>query len=149
MGILGALFGGSKSKATSENKAYPFIKDTLGGAVGTGAGAINQLGGELSGGFDNYLNNSGFDFAASEGLKGLTGSAAAGGLLRSGSATKGMASFLEGLRAQRYENFLNQLGNVGQLGLGAGGVVTGAGATSTSTGKSNGGIINGLAGLFG
>jgi hypothetical protein len=150
MGILGALFGGSKSKSTStsSNKAFDFLKDAFGGGVSAGAGGINALGSELSGGFEGFKDKAGFDFGLNEGMDAITGNAAASGLLRSGSTGKALTRFGNDYQSGMYMNYLDRLGQLGQLGLGAGGVLAGAGgeSTGTSSGKSQNGILNTLFG---
>lgn len=142
MGILGALFGGSKQK--SDNKSFDFLKGALSPAISGGVNSLNSLTGELAGGFDGYKKNAGFDFAMGEGLKGITGTAASGGLLRSGSAGKAFQRFGTGLTGQFYDNFLNKLGLASQLGLGAANSLAGAG--QQSSGKSQNGILSTLFG---
>lgn len=148
MDILGALFGGSKSKGSSKstNRAFGQLQGQLSPAIEAGTGAVGQLGNALSGGFDQYLEDGGFDFALGEGMRGITGAGAAKGLLRSGSTSRALAGFADGLARQRYDNYLNQLGQLGQLGLGGAGVLAGAGqeSTSTSRGKSQNGILTSL-----
>lgn len=151
MGILGALFGGSKQKSssTSGNNAYGFLSGALQPSVTTGTNALNTMSGALGGSFGDYLKNAGFNTALSQRLTGITGAGATRGLLNSG-ATGRAAALGEGdLRSQYFGNWLSGLGQVGQLGIGgAGGLLASAGAHSESTGKgsSNGGILSTLFG---
>src|SRR5688572_9595840 len=131
MGILQSLFGGSKSKATSENKAFPFLQGALQPAVTGGVNALNNLNSELGGGFEGYMDKAGFDFQLGEGLKGIAGAKAAQGLLRSGSHGRSIADYATKLKSTMYDNFLNKLAMPAQLGLGAAGALAGAGQTST------------------
>lgn len=144
MGLLSALFGGSSSK--SSNQAYPYLQGALSPAVSAGTGAIGTLSNALNGGFDQYLKDAGFNDVLSNGLRGITGANAAKGLLRSGADQKALLNYSNTEKGTFYQNWLNNLQNLGQLGLGAAGTVAGAG--STSSGSSNGGIIPGLASLF-
>lgn len=150
MGLLQSLFGGSKSKQKSEsgNLAYPFLSGALQGPTTAGLSGINTLNQELSGGFEGYKKNAGFDFALGEGLRGVTGGAAAAGMLNSGPTKKALSRYVLGLTNQFYDNYLNRVGGLGQLGLGAAGVLAGAGGYSKGegSGKSSNGI---LATLFG
>lgn len=141
MGILRALFGGSKSRA--DNQAFPQLQSQLTPGIQAGVGGITQLGNELGGGFDDYLDKSGFNFAAGEGLKGIAGSNAARGLLRSGASSRAFGQFMEGLRSQRYDNFLNQVRGLGELGIGAASTLTSAGQRERSR-DSGEGIIGTL-----
>ena len=146
MGLLQSLFGGSKQSSTSDNKALPFLQGALQPAITGGTNMLNSLNSELSGGFDKFKKNSGFDFMLGEGLKGITGSRAAQGMLRSGGTGSRYLQLANDLGTQSYTNYLDRLGTAGQLGLGAAGTLAGAGQTSTSKGKSSNGI---LATLFG
>lgn len=146
MGLLSSLFGGSKSSATSSNQAYGFLAPALQPAVQGGVNAMGMLGDELAGGFDQFKKNAGFDFQLGEGLKGVTGAGAAGSLLRSGSTARGIADYATGLNSSMYGNWLDRIGQMGQLGLGAAGALTSAGQQSTSTGKQKGGILPALFG---
>jgi hypothetical protein len=151
MGILGALFGGSKQKSSNEsgNNAYGFLSGALQPSVGTGTNALNTLSSGVGGSFTDYLKNAGFDTALKDRLTGITGAGAARGLLNSG-ATGRAAALGEGdLRSQFYNNWLGKLGDVAQLGIGgAGGLLAGAGSYSkgTSKGSSQGGILSTLFG---
>lgn len=142
MGLLSALFGGSKS--SSENKAFGQINKQLTPVIGAGTNAVNSLNDLTAGGFQGFLKNAGFNFNLGEGLKGITGGAAAGGLLRSGGTGKAFTKFAGDLRSNYLNNYTGLLGNIAGLGLNAAGTVAGAGATSK--GSSNGGIIPGLFG---
>jgi hypothetical protein len=137
MSLLNSLFGGSKN--SSNNKAYDQLNRQLSPSIGAGTSGIGQLSNALSGGFDDYLDQSSFNFALGEGMRGITGAGAAKGLLRSGASTRALARYADGLKGQRFDNYLNQLGQLGQLGLGAAGVVAGAG--QQSSGKSSNGIL--------
>lgn len=151
MGILGALFGGSKQKNSSEsgNNAYGFLSGALQPAVGTGVNALNTLSSGVGGSFEDYMKNSGFGTALSERLKGITGGGAARGLLNSGATGRAMALGEGDLRSKYYDNWLSGLGKVSELGIsGAGGLMANAGAYSKGSGKgsSQGGILSTLFG---
>lgn len=146
MGILQSLFGGSSSKSSSDNKAFPFLQGALSPAITGGTNMLNRLNEELSGGFDDFKKNIGFDFMLGEGLKGITGGRAASGLLRSGGTGRRYLDLANDLGQGAYTNYLDRLSTAGNLGLGAAGALAGAGQISTSKGKSSNGI---LATLFG
>lgn len=147
MGFLSALFGGSDQKSSSSNKAFPFLQGALSPAVSAGTGAVSTLSDNL-GSFADYKKNAGFDNALNYGADAITGNAAAQGLLRSGSTKKSLGNMITSLTGQYYDNFLNHVGQLGQLGLGAAGTLAGAGQESHGSGSSTGGIIPGLAQLF-
>lgn len=154
-GVIRTLFGGSKSEnssasqQSSSNRAWGSLKDPLSGITGGGANVFNKLTDALSGGFDDYKKNAGFDFALNRGQQGITGNAAARGLLNSGSTMKGLAEFETGLGSQFYNNWLDRLNNVAQTGIGAGGVLTGAGGVSSGTSTSKGGATDSGKGILG
>lgn len=61
---------------------------------------------------DDFLNSTAYNFLQTQGMRGVTNSAAARGLATSGAALKGAASFLSGLNSQFYQqNFNNQVTN--------------------------------------
>lgn len=134
MGILRSIFGGSSK---SYNKAAPWINDTFKPAAQTGLGGLTQLGNELSGGFDSYKQNSGYNFGLNEGMDGITGNAAAHGLLRSGSTGKALERYgADYFKNRYYDDYLGNLGSLAGLGLGAGGLV--ANANEVNRGGSSG-----------
>lgn len=125
-----------KSQSSSTNQAYPFLQGALGGSVSSVGDSISALQALLSGdssGFDAYKAATGFNGALSQGLEGVTGAEAAKGLLRSGSAGKAFETYGDNLENQYAQNYLSNLVGVGQLGLGAGQILGGAGNTSQST----------------
>lgn len=144
MGILGTLFGGSKNSSTSSNKAYDYLRDQLGGAIGQGTNFLGRLGDELSDGFEGFKRKAGFDFQLGEGLRGITGTGAASGLLRSGGTGKAFAQFGNNLQSGMYGNYLDRLGGLSNQGLQAAGILAGAGQESTSTGKSKNSVLTSL-----
>jgi len=151
---MGGLLGGSKQKSTSSNQAYGDIKSAFAPVMGTTGQSTNAisallgLGGDTDGqnaAFDNYRKNTGYDFAMDQGSRAITGSAAAKGLLGSGSTAKALTSFGQNLANQNFGSYLDQLFKLGQTGIQAGQVLGGAGQTSTSTSKNK----KGLGGLVG
>lgn len=170
-GVLKSLFGGSdstqqsNSTSTSEsgNQSYNFLKDSLGGNIGTGNNAFQSIAallgqggdaGAAKAGLDNYLGSTGYNFMLDQGSKAITGNAAAKGLLNSGSTAKALTSFGQNIGSQYFNNYLGQLGSLFSGGLQSAGAISGAGgysnsqSNSSSTGKSNSqnGIIPGLFG---
>lgn len=151
---MGGILGGSKSKSTSSNRAYDTINEAFApvlGATGSGANALMAMlgiGGDPAAqgqGFQNFQNSTGYNFMLDSGSKAITNNAAAKGLLRSGSTAKALTSYGQNLASTRYNDYMNQLLGLANLGLGAGNVLTNAGQTSTTKSKSK----NGLGGLVG
>lgn len=156
-GITKALFGGSSNKSSSSNNAYSFLKDTLGGNVSQGANAMSAIGNFLGlggeggnaqagAGLDNWLSSTGGKFMLDQGSKAITGNAAAKGLLNSGATAKALTGYGQNLAATQSQNYLGNLAQLAQLGLGSAGTIAGAGGVSTGKGSSQNGIIPGLFG---
>lgn len=132
--------GGSNSSSSSGNRAYDFLQSTYGGQAQGGVQAQNALGNILGlngdaaqgNGFQNYLNSSGYKFQLGQGQNAITSSNAAGGLLNSGSALKGLAKYGQGLASNYLQQYMAQLSGLSNSGLQAGSLIGGAGATSKS-----------------
>lgn len=140
---MSSIFGGSKQSSSSSNKAFDSINSSfspLFGLAGTGAQGIQSLlGGDMSG-FNLFKDATGFDFAAEQGSRGITGNAAARGLLRSGSTGKSLVDYGNNIQNQYAQSYMDRLMGLSGLGMQAGGLVTQAGQTSESQGKSKEGI---------
>jgi hypothetical protein len=128
MGLLGSLFGGSKS--TSKNSAYGDISSAFKPGLSTTANVFNYLAGELGGGFDQYKDKAGFNFALNQGSRNISGSAAMRGLLNSGTTSKALARFESELGNQFYNNYLDKMSGVVGLGNQQAGILSGAGQVS-------------------
>lgn len=149
---MGGILGGSKQKSqsSSSNQAFQYLKDTfspLTSFAGSGANALQALLSGDTSGFENYKRATGFDAMAEQGSRGITGNAAASGLLRSGSTAKALQNYGTQLQNQYAGSYMDRLLNLANLGLGAGQLISGAGQTSNST--SSGKSKNGLGGLIG
>lgn len=139
--IVQGVFGGKKSKTS--NKAYDQLNSTfspLEAQAGTGANALASLLSGDASGFNNFKAATGFDGAAEAGSRGITGNAAASGLLRSGSTGKALENYGVGLQNQYSNDYMNHLLQQAQLGLGAGQLISGAGQVTKSSDKP--GIFN-------
>lgn len=158
-GIGRALFGGGKSKSSSGNKFADWAMQNLGGNVGTGNSAFQQIAALLGVGgtgganqqaadsaYQNFLKSSGFQNMLDTGSKAITGNAAAKGLLNSGSTLKRLTQFGQDLGQQSFSNYLNQLGSLFTGGLQSAGQVINSGQVSSGSQSSQGGIIPGLFG---
>jgi len=94
--IFQGIFGGSKSKQESKNLAYPGLVQEFGGIqdeATTGANALAALLRGDTSGFDTFKKSTGFDALLQDGSRGITGNAAANGLLRSGSSGKALVNY--------------------------------------------------------
>lgn len=144
----------SQQTSQSLNQAYPFLKDVLGGQVsnaGKGSSAIADLLGlngntGQSDAFNQFKDSSGYNFIQNEGIKGITGSNAAKGLLNSGSTLKGISQYSNNLANNFLNSYLSNLMGLSNTGIQAGQILASAGSTAnsqgTSFGNSNGSSIN-------
>lgn len=147
-------YGGEINTGQAANQA-------IAGALGLGAppAPVNALEGgtpaapgaapaggaaAVPGGFQNYLDSAGYNFAFDQGQRAITGSAAARGLLKSGSTLKALNRFGQGIGQQYFNNYLDRLEGVASRGLQAGSLVSSTGQTSTSEGSNDKGLIGGI-----
>jgi hypothetical protein len=144
---MSSIFGGSKQKSqsTSNNQAYGAISDYAGGLLPyaqQGASGLSSLLGGNTAGLDAFKNAMGYDFTAEQGSRGVTGNAAAAGLLRSGSTQKGLARYATGLNNQFADTYMDQLMKLAGVGQNAANTLAGAGqqSSTTSSGKSKEGM---------
>lgn len=140
---MSKIFGGSSQTSKSSNQAYGDIKTGFSPMfqyAGTGAEGVSKLLGGDASGFNAYKEATGFNPLAEQGSRGITGNAAARGLLRSGSTGKSLMDYGNAMNNQYASQYINQLLGLSNIGLGAGNLVAGAGQTSESKGKSKPGI---------
>ncbi len=145
---MSKIFGGSKQSGSSSNRAYGDIRGAMNpllGNAGTGANALQALLSGDTSGLDAYKDATGFDFAAEQGSRGITGNAAAGGLLRSGSTGKALQSFGQNINQQFAGNYMDRLLQQANLGFSAANAMAGAGNVQQQSSKSK----PGLSGLIG
>lgn len=149
---MSSIFGGSKqtSTSTSGNQAYNYIRDTYSPIAGSAMGNLTRIQDLLSGdatGLNRYKQATGFDQLLNMGSRGITGNAAASGLLRSGSTGKALANYGNTMQNQFANSYLQNLSGLAGMGLQAGNLISSAGNTSTS--NSSGGSTPGLGGSLG
>lgn len=189
IGLAGTLFGGSsaQSGASSAQKldltGYNYLTSGGGsdftkaaaanGVTGSNASqGIQNQEGQLLGtqpitdqtktAFDNYLGSTGYNFQMDQGQRAITGSAAARGILNSGSTAKALTTFGQGLGSSYFNNYIGQLGNLntqaansatqGQNAVSAAGGAGSSGGVAAGTAAQNGantmgGAIAGAAGI--
>lgn len=150
---MSSIFGGSKSKQSSSsqsssyNQAYPWLRDTYGGAAQTGLNGTNALSAllGLSGdpskyqdAFNNYKDSTGYDFMFDEGQRAINGNAAAKGSLQSGATLKALNQYGTNIASTYYNNYLDRLLGLSDSGYKAGSLISGAGGTAQSTSQSKG-----------
>jgi hypothetical protein len=140
---MSGIFGGSKKREVSENVNRTWLNDIFGQQAQTGVDATNSAMSLLQGdatGFDRFKDAVGFDWQAERGSRGITGNAAARGLLRSGPTGQALVEYGNQIQNQFANQYLQQLLGVSQAGLGAGGILEGAGRRSESNAREKPGI---------
>lgn len=157
-----ALFGGSQStqSQSSSNRAFPYLQESFNPFVQQGTQAQNQIANMLglngpqaqSEGFDNWRGSTGYNFGLNQGMRAITGSAAAKGLLNSGSTARALSQFGQDYASTKYGDYMNQLQNLVNPALQAGSIISSAGNVSQGSSKSSssnggfGGVVGTLLG---
>lgn len=138
IGGIGSLIGGSQaSNAALTGFHYLTGKNGIGSYVANGRNANTDAYGALtsedSPGFKNYLKSTGYNFALDQGSRAITGSAAARGLLNSGSTAKALTQYGQDTASKYFNDYLGQLGSVADRGLTASGQIGSAGTQGGAT----------------
>ncbi len=119
------------------------------GQTGTGYNYTGDpTGSEKEAGWKDFFTSPGYTFRQGEGIKALDRSASAKGRLMSGAQIKGVQSFGEGLAADEYGSYMNQLMGLAGLGQQGNSTLVGANSGLASSGANNtmaGGIARGSA----
>jgi hypothetical protein len=158
MGFLtGALSGSSTSHESSNgyNQAYNYLNGALSPSVSAGAGATNALASNLLGttspgsnpAFQNYQNNTGYQWQVGQGTQALQNSAAAQGLLNSGATLKAIDQYGQNAGLSSYQNYLSNLSGLAGQGQSAAGIIGNAGQV-TSSSKNTGQGLGSIFGMF-
>lgn len=131
--LLGLSGGGGSSGGGSSGGGGP-LKGGMSSSLAGGSG------GSATSGLENWANSGGMQFLREQGNKQITSNQAARGLLNSGSTLTALTKYGQGLGSTYLNQYMNHLFDFARLGLGAGGVMTSAGAYSkgTSDGGKNG-----------
>lgn len=144
---MSAIFGKpaqQQQTSHSDNQAYPYLQGAYSGQVHNGTDSADMLHAMLTGGagsdaaFTNYKNSAGFNSTLDAGSHAITNNNAAKGFLQSGATGKALEQFGQQTNQSYYNNFLDKLLGSSQQGLGAGGIISGAGQQSVSQGTSTG-----------
>lgn len=147
----------SNATSSSTNSAYPELHDALSGTVGNTGHASNAIAAMLGIGgdsaaqgqaFNNYKNSTGYQSTLDAGSQAITNNNAAHGFLQSGATGKALSNYGQQTNQQYYQNYMQQLLGLGNLGLGAGSLL-GSTANKTSTGTQTDKSKPGLGGLIG
>lgn len=136
----------SQQTSQSFNQAYPFLQSALGdqvGNAGKGSSAIASLLGlngsdDGAAAFNTFKDSSGYNFIQDQGIRGITGSNAAKGLLGSGSTLKAIGNYSSNLASSFLNSYLSNLMGLSNTGIQAGQVLSSAGSTANSQGTSYG-----------
>lgn len=161
-GLIGgaaSLFGGQSAKSNALT-GYNYLTGANGtqGYVNSGNAAntasanllgLNGATGQAQSGpaFQNYLNSTGYKFQRDQGTAAITGSAAARGLLNSGSTGKALEQYGQNLANTGFNNYLSQLNGQSTQGLTAAGQIGNAGTEGGQTAaKAASGEASGLGG---
>jgi len=139
---MGNLLG-SNSKQSSSNQNYAGSVAGLGGTVGDTGGAASAIqallgnGGTAAqqAGFNNYKNSSGYNFDLQQGENAITGSAAAKGLLNSGSTLKALSNYGQNTANNFLQQYIQNQSGLAGLGIQANNSINGAGNTQTGSSK--------------
>lgn len=139
---MGLSLGGGKSKgssnSSSSNVNNGMLVNSLGGATGATGQATGLMSSLLGGNTDalnKFADSGGMNFLEQQGDKGITAAKAGQGSLYSGSYGTALAKYNQGLGSTYLNDYMNQLNNLGQLGIGAGSVLANSGDVSQSQAK--------------
>lgn len=136
-GIVDTLFGkeGKQSSSTG-NHAYEGLNSAFSpalGYVGQAGGLASNI---LSQGPGGFADTGGMKFLLDQGTNQVNSNFYSRGLGQSGAAMKGLEKYRHGLASTYLNQYMDQVFNLGKLGLGAGGVLADAGRYSKSKGNS-------------
>lgn len=135
----GLSFGSGKSKGSSSSSSGNVNNGMLTGSLGPAVGATGQatglMGTMLNGGPEGFANSGGFNFLMNQGTKAVNSNMSSRGLLNSGADMQGLEDYRHGLASTYLDQYMNHVNQMGQLGLGAGGILSDSGRVSQSQGK--------------
>jgi len=150
-----------KYEATGSNVNNDLIKGIYTGQAEQGGVGMDYLTALLTGqgdtgaanqGYQNYLQQAGYEPALRDMSRAVVGGGAASGLLRSGSTAKALQSRGAEINQGFYNNYLSQLGNLNQSGQNAGQLLVGAGGGQVNERPRTAGMIASgigkIAGIF-
>jgi hypothetical protein len=148
MGLKSTIFGKAPKPQTQEsgNHAYDEINSAFKPGFGyfsKGGDMISNLlgaggAGAQTGALDNFANSGGMNFLREQGTRQIQSSAAARGMLHSGSTLKALEKYGQGLGSTYLSQYMDNLFKMSGLGLQAGGLVSSTGQYSKGTGQTAG-----------
>lgn len=132
---MGLSLGGGKSKNKSGNSNNGMLTGALGSTVGGAGNATSLMSNVLNGGPGGFADSGGFDFLLKKGTEGVNSDMASRGLLNSGADMKALEDYRGGLAQTFLDKYLGHVNEMGQLGVGAAGVLSDSGKTSKGKSK--------------
>lgn len=136
-------------KQESGNHAWGAINDAFKPALGYVTQGGNMMANLLgvgpggaaaqTGALDNWANSGGMKWQMEQGNRMINSNQAMKGLLQSGSTLKGLEKYGQGLGSTYLNQYMDQLGRLAGIGLGAGGTMAQAGQWSKGQGPTQGG----------
>lgn len=146
-GLVSSIFGGSKQSSQQQSGNYnnELIKNSLSPAMGyvtSGGNAMQALLGLGGDGAQaaaqaNFRNTPGYQFALQGGSDAINSNAAARGTFQSGATGKALAKYGSGLADQTYQNYMQNLLGLTNVGNQAANTIAGAGQYSSGTSSGN------------
>lgn len=135
---MGLSLGGGKSKdnSSSSNVNNPMLAGNFGPATQATGQATSLMSSVLGQGPGGYADSGGFKFLMDQGTQDVNSNMAARGLLNSGADMKGLENYRNGLASTYLNQYLDHTAQMGQLGVGAGGVLANSGDVSSRKAKS-------------
>lgn len=147
MGFITGKPAKSKGSTESGNHAWDSLSGSLSPATGyvtQGGNAVSALlglGGDSAaqkGALENFSNSAGMEFMREQGNKQINSNQAAKGLLNSGSTLTALTKYGQGLGQTYLNQYMQNLFGLGNLGIGASGVLADAGRWSKGETSSKG-----------
>jgi len=166
LGLVSSIFGGANSRKqeAAAGQGFDYLKNNglVNAAQSTGQhglqradqagglyGALLGLGGDqqaANDAFNQYKDSTGYQFRMDQGLRGITDSRAAQGVLNSGATSKALMDYGQGMASREFSNYLGQLGNAQQFGNQQGSLglrsALGVGYEGSQAGAARAGIAN-------
>jgi hypothetical protein len=134
----------AKAQVTAANAAtaeqqrqYDLTRSDYAPYLGAGTNALAQMQALNKGDFSSFNASPDYEFARSEGLRGVQQSAAARGGAFSGNALRGMADYSSGLASQQYNSYYGKLQSLAGQGQNATNSVASAGQNRVNATNNN------------
>lgn len=136
-GIADTLFG-KEGESESKNRAWKEIKGAFEPALGYVTKGGDAAWDMLKQGPGGFADTGGFKFLLDQGTNQVNSNFYSRGLGQSGAAMKGLEKYRHGLASTYLNQYMDQLFNLGKLGIGAGSVLSNTGQWSKGSGGKQG-----------